>query len=303
MIAPRVSAGLKSIPVQFVAAADTPEQTALIELLAQPVDASRKLESGSHQTFPFMNHSGGRAWHSVQVDRYALAVTERAPLSIELVPPQIPLSQSGELAMQVNLSRQAGFDEPVELQFDWTPPGVQAQPTITVPAGETSAVLRLFANPSAQPGTWKVAATASTAAGSYYLGAGRVRVSSSLVDLTIAEPYIALKNKPAAVRRGETSQVVWEVEHKKPFAGEAEAVLLGLPKGVTTVEPTPKLKTGDKQLVFEVSAGSEALLGQYKELTCEIIVRQAGQEIRQRTGKGILRVDPALNSPAETSVR
>jgi hypothetical protein len=170
-------------------------------------------------------------------------------------------------------------------------------------AGETSAVLRLFASPSAQPGTWKVAATASTTGGSYYLGAGRIRVSSALVDLSIAEPYIALKNKPAAVRRGETSQVVWDVEHKKPFAGEAEAVLLGLPKGVTTVEPTPKLRTGDKQLVFEVAAGSEALLGQYKELTCEIVVRQAGQEIRQRTGKGILRVDPALISPAEASVR
>jgi hypothetical protein len=72
---------------------------------------------------------------------------------------------------------------------------------------------------------------------------------------------------------------------------------------VTTVEPTPKLKTGDKQLVFEVAASPEALLGQYKELTCEIIVRQAGQEIRQRTGKGILRVDPALNSPAETTAK
>jgi hypothetical protein len=289
--------------VQFIASAETPEQTALIELLAQPADTSRKLESGSHQAFAFMNHSGGRPWHPLKIERYALAVTEPAPFSIELVPPQIPLSQSGELAMQINISRKAGFDEPIEMQFDWAPPGVQAQPTITVAPGEPSAVLRLFASPSAQPGTWKVAATASTTGGSYYLGAGRIRVSSSLVDLSIAEPYIALKNKPAAVRRGETSQVVWDVEHKKPFAGEAEAVLLGLPKGVTTVEPTPKLKTGDKQLVFEVAAGSEALLGQYKELTCEIVVRQAGQEIRQRTGKGILRVDPALNSPAEASVR
>ena len=41
-------------------------------------------------------------------------------------------------------------------------------------------------------------------------------------------------------------------------------------------------------------AASEALLGQYKELSCEIVVTEGGQSIRQRTGKGILRVDPAV---------
>jgi hypothetical protein len=53
------------------------------------------------------------------------------------------------------------------------------------------------------------------------------------------------------------------------------------------------------QLVFEVAAGDDALLGQYKELMCEIIVRQNGQEIRQRTGKGVLRVDPPLTAAAQ----
>lgn len=294
MSAPRVREGQKSVPVQFIAEPDTKPLGTLIELEAQPADGSRRIESGSHQAFPFLSHSGGRAWHSVIVDRYALAVTDPAPFSIELVQPSIPLSQSGELLMQVNLKRREGFNEAVDFQFDWVPPGVQAQPTVTIPEGENSSQLRLFASPSAQPGNWKVAVTATTTGGSYYLGAGRTRVSSSFVDLNIAEPYIALKNKPAAVRRSEKAQIVWDVEHKKPFPGEAEAILLGLPKGVSVVEPAPRLKAGDKQLTFEVDASPDALLGQYKELTCEIVIRQAGQEIRQRTGKGILRVDPAL---------
>jgi hypothetical protein len=293
MFAPKVPAGQRSIPVQFIAASDTPPQTAMIELQAQPADHSHRIESGSHQAFPFLSHSGGRAWHTVIVDRYILAVTEPAPFTIELVPPQIPLSQSGELAMQVNLKRRPGFNEAVDYQFDWSPPGVQAQPTVTIPEGESFSILRLFASPSAQPGTWKIAATATTTGGSYYLGTGRQRNSTAFVDLTIAEPYVALKNRPSAVRRGDKSQIVWDVEHKKPFPGTADAVLLGLPRGVTIVEPAPQIKAGDKQLVFEVWATDDALLGQYKELTCEIIVRQAGQEIRQRTGKGILRVDPA----------
>jgi hypothetical protein len=86
---------------------------------------------------------------------------------------------------------------------------------------------------------------------------------------------------------------VWEVEHKKPFEGKAETALLGLPKGVT-VTGAPKLASGDKQLIFDITASTEALLGQYKELSCEITVTERGQQIRQRTGKGILRVDPAL---------
>jgi hypothetical protein len=60
------------------------------------------------------------------------------------------------------------------------------------------------------------------------------------------------------------------------------------------VTKAPVLKAGDQELVFEISATTEALLGQYKELGCEIVVNEGGQAIRQRTGKGILRVDPAI---------
>jgi len=302
MIAPRVPGGQALIPVQFVADADAPTQVALFELLARPVDGKTELESGSQQAFPFMGHSGGAAWRSVVVDRYALAVTEPAPFTIDVEQPKIPLALNGELALQANVVRRAGFDEPIELQADWTPAGVTAQPTITIEPGQSHAVFRLSASGSAKPGRCQVALTANTTGGSYYLGAGRIRASTSFVDLTIAEPYVALKNHPASVRRGQRAEIVWDVEHKKPLESETETVLLGLPKGVTVVEPTPRLKAGDKRLVFEIVANDDALLGQYKELTCEIVVRQSGQEIRQRTGAGVLRVDPPLASrPAENA--
>ena len=56
--------------------------------------------------------------------------------------------------------------------------------------------LRLSASTSAVPGTYRLAMTASTAGGSYYLGAGRIRASSAFIDITIAQPYIALKSNP-----------------------------------------------------------------------------------------------------------
>jgi len=297
MIAPRVRAGQRQVPVQFVAEADTKPQTALITLTCKAADGT-PLVSRSQQTFAFLGHSGGHAWHSFAVDQYAFAVTEAAPYRVDLVPPSIPLSQNGELSLPVKITRQPGFDEAVEFQFDWVPGGVEGEPTVTIPAGESEGLLRLSATGSAVPGTYRLALTASTTGGSYYLGAGRTRVSSDFVDITVAQPYVELKSDPVAVRRGETSKVIWKVDHKKPFEGAAVATLLGLPKGVT-VTNAPALEAGDAELVFEIAATGEALLGQYRELSCEIVVRESGQDIRQRTGKGILRVDPEVGAKSK----
>ncbi|WP_395737584.1 serine protease [Prosthecobacter sp.] len=299
MIAPRVRAGQRQTPVQFVAEAGVKPQCALISLECKAVDG-RPLVSHSQQSFPFLGHSGGRAWHSFVVDHYALAVMEPPPFNIEVAQPQIPLSQNGELSLAVKVARQAGFKEDVEYQFDWVPNGVEGEPTITLPADKNEGTLRLSASTAAAPGTYQLAITASTVGGEYYLGTGRTRTSTKFFDLTIAQPYIALKSNPTAVRRGEKAQVVWDIEHKKPFEGEAEATLLGLPKGVSVVN-APRFKPGDKQLIFEIAATSEALLGQYKELSCEITVTERGQQIRQRMGKGILRVDPAIAQTSNAS--
>ncbi len=291
MIAPRIPPGAKQVQAQFIADAGAPPQATLITLEVRAVDGT-PLVSHAQQSFPFLNHSGGHAWNTVVVDRYALAVTEEAPFAFDLVQPEIPISKNGELALKVKVTRKAGFNEPLEFQCDWEPAGVQCEPTVTIVEGKSESVMHLNAGPNVKPGDWKLALTASTTGGSYYLGAGRIRASTNFIDLRVSDPYVELKNHPSSVRRRGMAQIVWEVENKKPFEGEAEAVLLGLPKGVT-VMGKPKLKAGDKNLVFEIAATDEALMGQYKELVCEIVVKQSGQEIRQRSGKGILRVDPA----------
>ena len=292
MIAPRILAGSKQAQVQFIADAGTKPQVTLITLQCKAADGT-PLISRSQQSFPFLNHSGGHAWHTFVVDHYALAVTETAPFAIDLVQPVIPLSQNSELAVQVKVTRKPGFNDALEFQCDWLPPGVQSEPTVTIPEGRSDAIMHLNADSNARPATWQLAVTASTTGGSYYLGAGRIRCATNFINLNVAEPYVALKSHPAAVRRGGTAQIEWDVEHKKLFTGEAEAILLGLPKGVSVVG-TPKLRAADAKLLFTITATDEALMGQYKELTCELVVKEGGQEIRQRSGKGILRVDPSL---------
>jgi branched-subunit amino acid ABC-type transport system permease component len=49
-----------------------------------------------------------------------------------------------------------------------------------------------------------------------------------------------------------------------------------------------------KEIAFDIKATDEALLGSVRGMSCEVIVHAGGQEIRQRTGNGTLRIDPGL---------
>ncbi|MCU1238793.1 MAG: hypothetical protein JWP63_6760, partial [Candidatus Solibacter sp.] len=103
MIAPRVPKGATKVPVQFVAATDTPPQSAQVEILARPVEAGAKFESGSRQGFALINRGGELPWHIVFLDHYALAVTEPAPFRVTLTAPPIPLMRGSELMLKATI--------------------------------------------------------------------------------------------------------------------------------------------------------------------------------------------------------
>jgi hypothetical protein len=300
MIAPRFTKGLNRLPVQFVAAPGAEQQAALIELLARPVDRSVHLESHSQQGLPFENQGGNAPWHYVFVDKFALAVTQAAPFHVELEQPSIPLIQNGELALKVRLVRESDFKDPVEIQMEWLPPGVSRGSPVAIPAGQTEATYKLQANNKAAGGVYKIAMNATTTGGDGGSGVGRIRVSSPFVDLTLSEPYLAIDLKRAAVERGQRGEIVAAIQQNKPFAGKAKVVLTHLPKGVKMVEPAPEITSKDTQAIFRIEAEADALLGLYKEISCEVTFMANGQAIRQTTGSGVLRVDPA-RGPAQTT--
>ena len=299
LVSPRVPAGHSSAtrwPVQLIADATVPASAAVFSLEARPVDAARRLEGGSRQNLPFINHSGGDAWRTVRLERFVLAVTDPAPFSIEIEPPTVPIVRGGELAIPVRLTRHPGFDEPVDFDCDFAPPGVNPQPQATIPSGETAGVLKLSAEANARLGAAPLYVTALVGHGSTVrpLGALQICVSSQIVELTVAEPFVELASQPESIRRGERKRFAWRVQHKSPFEGPASVRLLGLPKGLRVVEPLPVITNESREFAFEVEATDEALLGAVKDLSCEVTVQVAGQEVHQRSGKGTLRIDPRL---------
>ncbi len=293
MTAPRITKGIKMIPVQFEADSSAAEQTALIELRARPVSSGVSLSSGSQQAVPFVNQSGGHAYHYVRLDRFALAVTRPAPFHVDLAVPRIALVKSGELTLAVKLTRHPGFDEAVDVAPDWLPPGVAGEAAVTIAPGQTEAKFTLHADPTASAGDHKIALNATTTGGLYYSGVGRIRVSSAFVDLKVADPYVTVDIHRTAIERGKSAEVVCDVKPLKPFQGKAVASLRGLPNGVRVREPLPRFNATEKQLTFQIEASAETLVGQYPGLVCEVTLEENGELVRQQTGSGVLRVDPS----------
>ena len=104
-----------------------------------------------------------------------------------------------------------------------------------------------------------------------------------------------LTMKQSAVRRQQTAEIHCRVTRLQPFTKPAKAVLIRLPKGVELVGDY-QLNPDDETIVFKIKADRVALLGRYTEIRCELTFRAEGQSIRQRTGNGTLRVDPALSN-------
>lgn len=300
MIAPPVKAvgGAypTAVPIQFVARPDAPTNAVLFRVLARPMEAGVDFHSSAGQAIIFVGDHFGQSSNSLIVDQFSISAVHPAPFSIEVETPKIPLIQDGELSVKVKLHRQPGFDLPIHIVSAWNPNGVGSEPTMEIPPGISEAVYRFTATSNAAPATWKVAIQARTPLPNPkdVAGAGQTQISSAFFDLTVAQPYVKLVSEPVAIRRGANASFVWKVNPQHPFKAAALAKLQGLPKGIKVAEPGPVLTPDAAELVFELQADAEALLGQYKEIGVELTFREEGQEIRQRTGAGVLRIDPAL---------
>jgi hypothetical protein len=293
MIAQRYGKGVTRLPVQFNAAADAEQQSAIIELLARPAEKGVQLDTGSRQGFAFTNRPGELPWHFVFAEKYALAITQPAPFDIELEQPAIPLAQGGDLILKANIVRRPNFKGAVEIIPDWLPPGVGKGGAVVIPPDKTEGEFQIQANDKAGNGVYRIAMNASTTGGDGYSGVGRIRVSSKFVELKVIPPYVIIDLQHSSVEQGKQAQIVAALHVNQTFEGKATVRLQGLPAGVKMLEPAPEIGAGDKQAVFGIAAGKDALAGLYKGIACEISFHEAGQVVKQHTGSGILRVDEA----------
>ena len=282
------------VPVTFAADNDASIGATLIDLIVEPVDpADRKnFRGGFIQNNQATNRRGDYAMYFNRTRRMALAVVGGSNFDLHVEQPKIPLVRSGELALDVTVQRREGYSGAIYCEADWLPPGVNKQPPVIIPAGKTHAVYRLSAASNAAPGEYPFSITGrENDEGNVRTGAGFHYVCSPNVRLTVGEPYVTITLNRAAIERGTIGEIHAEIAHHNGFSGKATLQLGRLPFGAEQVKPFPQITSADTSATFKVKVTSDCLVSQYKDVFCEVIILDGGQQIRQQTGSGLLRVD------------
>lgn len=286
MIAAPLIPELQQAPVIFEAADDAPLDGGLYEIRARLPRDGGDLVGRLEQTFPLVvGPPNDTAYYTTTVDRAAIAVTDPAPFKVQLVAPGAPLLRNGSIELKVVVDRAADFKGEVHARMLWNPPGVGASPNIKITADATDGLYTLNAAGDAPARTCKIAVAAVAT-----VGGGEMWVSSQLVDLTIAEPFVNGSIQMAATEQGKPTTLLCKLEPVRPFEGKAAITLLGLPPKVTA---TPReITAADKEVVFDITPAADAPTGRHGGLFCEFLGSENGRPVRHRFAfNGVIRID------------
>ncbi|MHB8970868.1 MAG: PPC domain-containing protein [Pirellulaceae bacterium] len=289
-----MNVNLSSIPVVFSAAVDAPQGGALVDLIGRPVDPNLPVVGHlSQRTMLVRGQNNVDVWGH-DADRMAVAVTNEAPFTIEIVQPQVPIVRDGSMALKVVANRKDGYNEPIAVYLLNNPPGIGSSGAISIPAGQREGIIPLTANSSPAIGTWPIVALGRAGTGN-----GEIDVASQLAQLEIAEPFFTMAFEKSAAELGQTADVIVRITKNRDFAGAATAELLGLP-AKTSTDPQPLSFTPDTQdLVYKVKIDPDARPGKFETLVCRAIVTINGEPITHTFGGGELRIDEPLPPKAD----
>jgi hypothetical protein len=290
-----VDPGLNLVPVVFEAKPDAPTAGLLADLQAKPADPKVTAKSRTRLDVNFCLGLNNVPFHRLFADRVAVAVTEPAPFSIEVIEPKAPVPQNGSMNLKVVAKRQPGFTKPITVYPLFTPPGMGIQGAATIPENGTEAVLPMNAAPNAAARKWKTAVTAVSDAGK-----GPVWVSSQLFTVEVSPPVVAFAMERAAVEQGQQTPVRCKVTVNTPFAGEAQVKLIGLP--AKAAAPDLKLTKDTKELAFQVTTDKATPAGKHG-VFCQVIVTHNGESLTQNAGGAELRVDVPLPPKANAAAQ
>lgn len=280
------------VPVLFTAAADAPLGATLLALRGKPVDANLQAAASEFQATSILVLGANNVnFYSRTLDRLAVGVIEEAPYSIEIVEPKAPLVRNGTMSLKVVAKRAEGFTAPIAVTLPWVPPGVGASGGVSIPEGQTEALIPINANGNAELRDWKIVVNGAATTPS-----GPMVVSSQLAKLTVAEPYVGLTFQNATVDQGKGTDLLVQIQKLKDFPGEAQVILIGLPNKATTEPRTITQETAD--IIFPIKTDPETPDGNHASLFCQVVVTIEGEPVAHNIGTAALRVDKPLPAVA-----
>ena len=292
IVAPPMAANMNVMPVVFEAAADAPLAGALVDFKMKPTDAALAAVSGRFQNrADFVIAGPGQSLYVWKdVDRLPVAVTEELPFTLEIVQPNVPIVRNGMMMPKIVAKKKEGWDENIQVQFPYRPPGIGANSEISIPKGQTEGLYQINADANAAIGKWPIFALG------YANINGAAWGSTQMATMEIAEPYVGLTVQRSSVEQGKETDVVVEVQVLKELKAPAVVTLLGLPHKVTA-EPL-QITAETKELVFKVKTAADSPEGTHKNVFCQVTIVENNENIvHARVGDSELRIDKPLPMP------
>lgn len=285
--APQLADGQGVAQVVLVAAPDAPLSLKMSQIVGFiAADPNRHVEGRVRQDAVMVRGQNNRPFFIEALPALAVSVVEPVPFSVEIVQPKVPLIKNSPLKLKLIAKREGDFKGPINVELLQNPPGVNSSRNAVIAEGQTETVIDVNAAGNAPVGDWKICARVRA-------DAGGSRISASpFVALKVAEPYVKLEFAKSAVEQNAEIDYPVKVEQVTPFEGTAKVVLMGLPHQ-TTAEPLEMTKE-TQELVFKIKAGPEAPVSKNKNLFCQIIIQQEGEEVIHHLGSGELRIDKPL---------
>jgi len=283
MDAPELAANYNVTPI-VLSADESAEVGATLASVTVKRPENRPVVSLFRQQEWLVRGRNNVAMWSYWSDRAPVAVTRKAPFSVDLVAPKAPLVQSGSMALRVVAKRDEGFDAPIAVRMLYHSPGVSSNRSRSIAAGQTEVTIPVTANYQARTGDWDIVVTGESNVG------GRLVVSTQLVKLTVAEPFFSLALPKATVERGKSIEYTVAIEPKTPFEGVAKLEMVGLPPGVTTAPV--EIKADAKSATFQLAVSDKAPLGRHRSPACRATLAVEGEPVVHTRGGGELMIDP-----------
>jgi hypothetical protein len=275
------------LPVLIEAKADAPLAGALVKVNGKPTDPKLDVPDEFRQQAELVLGQNNIQYWGRSVDRLAVAVTEEAPFSIEVMEPKVPMVRGGSMGLRVVAKRKPGFTAAIAVSLPWNPPGVNSSGGISIPENAGEASIPMNADGGAPLQTWRIVVN-----GTANTPGGPIMVSSQLAKLTVAAPFLSLTYQPASVEQGKETDLIVGVTKAVDFPGEAKVTLIGLPNKVTT--DVKGITKDTKELIFRVKTDKVSPAGNHQNLFCQVIVTQEGEPIVHNLGSGQIRIDVPL---------
>ncbi len=298
MIVPPVPRSLNDFPVVFEAAADAPVEGGYYHFRIRATgDKAPDIAGPLREEIHHIEVNNQGPYHSTFSENIAVAVISESPYSLTLDAPAVPIVRNGVLKLKVRARRAEGYKEPITLRFLWKPPGIGTPVTIKLDGDKSEADYEINASADAPPGEWQICIL-----GEANTPGGPVIVSSQLVPLKVADPFVNATIDLAATEQGRNTPVLCKLEQLTPFDGNARAELIGLPHGTKS---TPvEFDKDAAEITFPIEVAADAAIGKHGGLFLRIEIPADGSTILHQTGQGgTLRIDKsAPKTTAATTV-